>query len=70
MAMMCFLAKFWDTAVKKACGKKKPEIQKATGEPFSTQLAKNSILSNKSCCQEASGFRERKPFGAPHSSGT
>lgn len=68
--MMCLRAKFCATAVKKACGKKKPEIQKQTGEPFSTQEAKNSILSSKSCYQEANGFKERKPFGAPHSIGT
>lgn len=70
IAMMCLRAKFCKAAVKKAYGKKNPEIQKETGLPFSTQLLKKSVLSVRSCCHEARGLSERKPFGAPQSVGT
>jgi hypothetical protein len=56
-------------AVKKAWGKKNPEIQKAGGEPFSIHFVRKSILSSRSSCQEARGFRDRNPLVA-HESGT
>jgi len=50
--------------VKKACGKKKPEIQNTIGVPFSYQFTKKLIRSFKSSIQEASGFIDKKPIAA------
>jgi len=58
MAMTCFLAKFCLAPVKKDWVKKKPESQKFSGAPLSTQLYMKRSLSRKSRTQEASGFRD------------
>jgi hypothetical protein len=51
-------------AVKKACGKKKPEIQNAGGDPLLIHLVRNEIRSKSSLIHEAKGFKERKPLSA------
>jgi hypothetical protein len=50
--------------VKKACGKKKPEIQNAGGDPLLIHLVRNEIRSKSSLIHEAKGFKERKPLSA------
>ena len=52
------LAKFWSVPVRKACGKKNPEIQNTVGIPLSTQSWMKWTLANRSVTQEASGFRD------------
>lgn len=56
--------------VKKACGKKKPEIQKVAGDPLSTHFDRKVILSFKSLIQLARGFSERKPTVGYQAMGT
>ena len=58
MEMTAFLAKFCRVPVRKACGKKNPEIQKTGGIPSSIQPWMNFILSSRSSTQVASGLRE------------
>lgn len=53
-----FLAKFCNVPVKKACGKKKPLIQKTGGIPFAIHLCKKSMRRSRSFTQEAKGFRD------------
>lgn len=66
MAIHYERAKFCNEAVKKACGKKKPEIQKTIGVPLSYQFYKKPIRSFMSSIQEASGFIDKKPIAAQY----
>jgi hypothetical protein len=52
--------------VKKAYGKKNPEIQYTIGVPLSYQLFRKSVRSLRSSIQEARGFIERKPIAAQY----
>lgn len=58
MEMTAFLAKFCSVPVRKAWGKKNPEIQKTDGMPWSIQSWMNFILSTKSMTQAARGFND------------
>jgi hypothetical protein len=51
-------------AVKKAYGKKNPEIQNAGGDPLLIHLVRKEIRSKSSLIHEANGFNERKPLSA------
>ena len=62
MAMPPALAQFYIVEVRKACGKKKPEIQKTMGVPLSNQFWRKEMRSIKSSIQLASGFMERMPI--------
>jgi hypothetical protein len=62
MAILFFLEKFCRVPVKNAWGKKKPEIQNTLGVPSFIQFVRKVILSLASWIQDASGFKERKPF--------
>lgn len=57
MEITALLAKFCKVPVRKAWGKKNPEIQKTEGMPLSIQLVMNSILVTRSDTHAASGFR-------------
>jgi len=61
IATMCFLAKFCLAPVKKACGKKNPESQKAGGRPSLIHFEMKEILWFRSRIQEDNGLSERKP---------
>mmetsp|Transcript_27048 Transcript_27048/g.70759 ORF Transcript_27048/g.70759 Transcript_27048/m.70759 type:complete len:214 (-) Transcript_27048:1375-2016(-) len=69
MANLWARAKFWRTAVKKACGKKRPDTQKEIGWPSVYQRWKKSTRSFRSLYHAVSGFIDRKPTLA-HCSGT
>mmetsp|Transcript_2819 Transcript_2819/g.6861 ORF Transcript_2819/g.6861 Transcript_2819/m.6861 type:complete len:213 (-) Transcript_2819:7701-8339(-) len=64
MANLCARAKFCITAVKKACGKKRPDTQKLMGWPLSYQVLKKSTRRLRSLYQEVSGFNDKKPTPA------
>ena len=58
MEMTALLAKFCRVPVRKACGKKNPEIQKTGGMPSSIHPWMNCSLVTRSVTQAARGFRE------------
>mmetsp|Transcript_18826 Transcript_18826/g.48255 ORF Transcript_18826/g.48255 Transcript_18826/m.48255 type:complete len:211 (-) Transcript_18826:5252-5884(-) len=64
MAYLLERAKFCMTAVKKACGKKRPETQKHTGCPSLYHVLKKCTRSFRSLYHAVSGFMDRKPTPA------
>ena len=57
METTALLAKFCSVPVRKAWGKKNPEIQNTEGMPLSIQLLMKSILVTRSDIHAARGFR-------------
>ncbi len=60
----------YNVPVRKAWGKKNPEIQNTAGVPLSIHDYKNNILSLRSSIQEANGFKDKCPIGGVHFTGT